>query len=73
VIVELVQKVSAMMGPMTTMFGLQIIPYTIMIIFWMTKGGALSNNWHHYIFVPLKLGHVFIACSASSNVFDYSA
>jgi hypothetical protein len=65
----MVKKVSAMIGPLIVMFCLEIIPYTIYAVYRMTQGDFYSNGWIYLVGFPLKLGHIFIACSASSKVF----
>jgi hypothetical protein len=64
----MVKKVSAMIGPMIVMFCLDVIPYTITVLFWLALDDFYTNGWIVLFNVSLKLGHIFIACLASSNV-----
>jgi hypothetical protein len=61
----MVKKVAAMLGPLIVMFCVEVIPYTIMALYWMTQD---DFYWFDMVEVPLKLGYIFIACSASSKV-----
>jgi hypothetical protein len=65
VIIEMVKKVSAMIGPLIVMFCLEVIPNTIINLYWLIQD---DFYWLLLAEMSLKLGFIFIACSASSKV-----